>query len=228
MGNYQKISQLDKNILKELNVDTTKLKQGIGTKIQGLKNLYWDELFSRYEPITSRLTAKYRQNLLEELQRRTNIDFNIDNVYAVTIWVIKNANVDFAEQMVEFYLDLTSPKNTKPYKSNKHFTKDDFRYMRRDERNEKLKKGGKFKLDYRLVASGNYMRYEYNKLALTQRGVNLLRDFICIANNLGFYTEDILYDCFTAYQPSEAYHIYQKNGDELLEFKPYQKRKYTF
>ena len=90
--NYQKLSDLDPDIFKELNINVKSLLAAFKEKIQGLKNLYWDELFNNLSEITSRLTSKSRDKLKSRLMTNSSIDFTESNIRSVVIWVIKNAN----------------------------------------------------------------------------------------------------------------------------------------
>lgn len=95
MSNFQAIASLDSEILEEIGFKKETLRKSIRSRIEGLKNLYWQELFNRYEPITSKFIANYRNTILEKLSSRRNIDFNIGNIYAITIWFLKMQVVVF-------------------------------------------------------------------------------------------------------------------------------------
>ena len=45
-------------------------------------------------------------------------DFNLENIYSIIIWAIKNANQYIDNQLVDLFYELTSEKNIKNYKSN--------------------------------------------------------------------------------------------------------------
>ena len=57
-SNYRQLETLDADIFKELKVDVKNLKAGLKERISGLKHLYWDELFKKYDKITQRLTSE--------------------------------------------------------------------------------------------------------------------------------------------------------------------------
>ena len=76
--NYRKIEGLDSDLLKELGVEINNIKESLKLRIKGLKYLYWQELFSNFDKIYTRLTYKYRTELRERLS--TNVDFNEFNI----------------------------------------------------------------------------------------------------------------------------------------------------
>lgn len=184
VSNYLKVAELDADILKELNINTSKLLEAFKVKIQGLKTLYWDEVFRNMSEITSRLTSKIRKRLLEELAANTNIDFTEGNIRAIAIWVIKNANNYFDEQMESIYDDFTKEECISLYKSNTHWQKDSWRYLK--ERNIK------YALEYRIVLHGGY-RQSYDKM-LPEGHRRMIEDIMTIAKNLGFSINKDLVD----------------------------------
>lgn len=189
IGNYMKLSELDAEIFKGLNVDVESILEAFKEKIRGLKNLYWQEVFSNLSEITNRLTSKTRERLLSKLAANTNIDFNESNIRAMVIWVIKNANTYFESQMLELYDTFTTEEGIKLYKSNKHFVKDSFRLNKRDD------KLGKYALDYRIVLHYYADAWEQRNGYVSKRQLENIKDVIVIAKNLGFEIDsDIVND----------------------------------
>ncbi|MFL1706724.1 hypothetical protein ACHJH3_06930 [Campylobacter sp. MOP7] len=227
MDNFKAICTLDADVLEEIGFKKSVLSESISKRIEGLKNIYWNELFERYEPITSKFTNSYKNNILEELSCRKNIDFNLDNVYALTIWFLKNASNDFSEQVLDFYMTLAEKENLKAYKSNRHFTTDTWRYMRNDERKELFKKdvNQKSKLDYRLVFQrGAFYSVDWGgKGYFTEHGINMINDFLIIARNLGFainsgqFIKGWYRDVSIC--PGEKNYLYFNGDETLLEYK---------
>jgi len=182
VNNYKKVSELDAEILEELNVSVQGLKSGLKEKIVGLKHLYWKEVFDNLTDITKRLTNKSRDSLVSSLNSNTNIDFTRGNIRSVVIWVIKNANKYYDQQMLEVYDAFTSEEGAKLYKSNKHWTHDSWRYA------HAIKEQGiKYALDYRIVRHGWLSEFdvEYNN-RISEDQQSAIRDVIVIAKNLGF------------------------------------------
>lgn len=228
MSNFQAIASLDSEILEEIGFKKETLRKSMRSRIEGLKNLYWQELFNRYEPITSKFIANYRNTILEKLSSRRNIDFNIGNIYAITIWFLKNASGSFSEQLLDFYLFLAEKDNLRAYKSNIKFTSDEWKYMRSDELKDFLRKekDARASLDYRLVLSQkrfvetNY----YGACFLSYSAVDFLNDIQVVARNLGFSVNNQEfkrgYREYPIYSGEKNY-IYTTDGGILVEYKIY-------
>ncbi len=185
LRNYENLSQLDAALLKEIGVSVDEIKKAIKLKIEGVKNKYWKELFNNLDKIKDRLTSTSRGHLLEKLNASCNVDFSVDNAYAVVLWVIKNANRYIDEQLVEVFKDLSEPECVKNYKSNlKTWEKDGWRYK---------KNHTHYMLEYRIITQ----RHQAIKPAdawgaydwpnnLNRRCHFFINDIFTIANNLGF------------------------------------------
>lgn len=189
--NYLKVSELDVDLLKELNVDVKNLLNGFREKIKGLKNQYWQEIFNNLDSITTRLTSRTRESLKSTLLSNTNIDFTTSNVRSVVIWVIKNSSKYFNSQMLEVYDDFTTGDGIRLYKSNANFMKDSWRYCKSEK--DKL---GKYALDYRIVCHGYRSSYSFEreKNILSDAQKQYIKDIVIIAKNLGFTIDSIHYE----------------------------------
>lgn len=193
MTNYKAFESLDPYILEELGVSFSGVREGLKTKISGLKNLYWNELFNNLSKITDKLTKKSREAMLNKLTSRTDVDFNASNVYAVVIWVIKNANHYYSDQMIQLVERMVEQANIVLYKSNfKVFTAEHWRYCRRPEDLDC------FSLETRVVlqrAGGladtywTHTREQYN--GLSESAYWLIMDILTVATNLGFDNTDM-------------------------------------
>jgi len=218
--NYKAVERLDADILKELNVNVKGLREGLKQKINGTKNLYWQELFARFDPITNRLTSDSRKHLLEKLTNHTAIDFTITNAYAVVIWAIKNANHYIDQQLLSVYLSMASKENIRNYKSNKRFETDQWRYLSDwDFRQEN--KAGKvqhFKLDYRLVFRqwNNFNRESYGSYDypqnLSKNTHDFINDIFTVAKNLGFDVISNTFECGEWKPGQKKMFEYRKNN----------------
>ena len=190
MENYKAFETLDSALLDELGVSFEGVREGLRNKISGLKNLYWKELFDSLNKITDKLTSGSRENMLNKLMARTDVDFNTDNVYAVVIWVIKNANHYYDDQLITLVEQMVEKANVILYRANQRTFRDDqWMYYNRPEGLDR------FKLDYRVVlehAGGlctsdfSFERDRYN--GLSQRAYSLIMDILTVASNLGFDT----------------------------------------
>lgn len=188
---FLSVCELDPDVLKELNVSSTGLKAALKQRVVGLKAKYWQELFGNYSKITYRLTHASRKTMLDKLIENTSIDFTELNVYAVTIWVIKNANSYYDTQLVALVESMITDANVVLYKSNKRlFTDQDWRYGRFEPKGLKH-----FGLELRMIlhnkggVKGDQWSYEFNK-NLANRVHEFLDDIQTVAGNLGFVTPD--------------------------------------
>ncbi len=187
--NHKKLSEVDSVLFKELNINIDSVLEAFKEKIKGLKSFYWDELFSNLSEITNRLTNKSRDKLKSKLMANASIDFTESNIRSVVIWVLKNANHYYEEQMLELYDTFTTEEGIKLYKSNQHFVKDDFRYNRREKNLEK------YALDYRIILHHYADSWDIDNNRLPAGQYENIRDVIVIARNLGFNiaSDDFLY-----------------------------------
>lgn len=210
--NYLKVSELDADILKELNVNVQHLLNGFREKIKGLKNQYWQEIFNNLDSITTRLTSRTRESLKSTLLSNTNIDFTTSNVRSVVIWVIKNSSKYFNSQMLEVYDDFTTGDGISLYKSNANFMKDSWRYCKSEK--DRL---GKYALDYRIVCHGYRSDYswERDKNILSDAQKQYIKDIVIIAKNLGFTIDSIHYD--TLYLKEKHLTTFKPQRDKPLK-----------
>ena len=108
------------------------IKEAIKEKIKSLKVKYWKIVFDEFEEITNRLTSETRQDMFNRFAELQTVDFMLENIYPLILWVIKNANGYYDEQLISFFKKLSSPDNVKQYKSNKRvFERCQWQYHRR-------------------------------------------------------------------------------------------------
>ncbi|TXH71290.1 MAG: DUF4942 domain-containing protein [Thiothrix sp.] len=190
-NNYTAALSLDPELMQELGIKSSELAKAVKQKIKGLKNLYWKELFLNYESITSRLTSKTRKKILDKLSANTSVDFNHENAYAVTMWVIRNANHYYDQQLVDLVEDMVRKANVILYTSNKRtFGDEDWRY---DWYEQAPKELSHYQLELRIVldrcggintSQWTWEREKYK--GLTESAFNLLNDIVIVAANLGY------------------------------------------
>lgn len=211
-NHFKTISTLDIDILQSIGVTKDKVKESLKFKIENLKNLYWNEVFDNLEEITNRLTHSSRKDLKNKFTRLSQVDFTPENIYSLIVWVIKNANSYFSEQLIEFFKDLSDFENVSPYKSNqKLFTRDDWRWHSTEHSH--------YTLDYRIVCSRMYFKSSYSWQEKLDNGKveRKISDFITIANNLGFSVgRKEIANTF-----GDKYYVYLKDGNPLFEYKVY-------
>ncbi|MCR4715190.1 MAG: DUF4942 domain-containing protein [Treponemataceae bacterium] len=196
-SNYRQLETLDADIFKELKVDVKNLKAGLKERISGLKHLYWDELFKKYDKITQRLTSKGRRKVIERLQDNTAIDFTLNNIFQLTLWLIRNSNTMFDEQITDFFYSLCNAETIHRYKSNLRWGEDDWRYIKngfdgthfRSDVDEHRKKLKNVMLDYRIIVQA-YSNFDYSswssRVGMSGDCIDFLEDTYIIAENLGF------------------------------------------
>jgi len=210
---FQAISSLDVDVLETIGIKKGSVKEALKQKIKSLKILYWKLVFDELEEITSRLTSTTRNNMLDKFKNLLTVDFTIENIYPLILWVIKNANTYYNDQLIDFFKKLSSPENVRAYKSNqKTFSKDRWRFT--DEHSH-------YTLDYRIVCSHIFRTSGLYDDKLDNWDNQKLIDDICtIANNLGFEAGLRESPEFTG----EKYNVLMKNSNVLFEYRVYKNR----
>jgi len=214
IDNYQNVSKIDPEILREIGVNIANVKTALKEKVRGLKKLYWEELFARLETVTKRLTSKTRYEMLQKMNQYTGIDFTTENVYAIVMWALKNANKYIDSQLLDVYKDMTREENAQAYKSNVHMTKDTWRYCRSGDESV-----SHYSLDYRIVlchwsALESYSRQRH----LSTRTAGMINDIFTIANNLGFDVINDSYERDWEYGQLETFYFKtEKKGTDFKE-----------
>lgn len=195
--NYRALEKLDADIFKELKVDVKMLKNSLRERLKGLKLLYWDMLFKKYDKITARLTTKGRDKVIHRLNDNTAIDFTKENIFQLTLWLIRHSNTLFDEQITDFFFKLAKSENIHRYKSNLRWNDSDWKYIRescyeygtfRTDKAKKLLKN--FMLDYRIIVS-DYTNFDitWSRPRMSESCRTFLYDMTVIGANLGFDTD---------------------------------------
>jgi hypothetical protein len=191
LTNYKAMETLDADLLFEMGFIIKHAVEGLRSKISGLKELYWNELFAHLKPITNRLTSKTREDMLSKLSEHASVDFTAQNVYGLVSWAIKNANIYTQVQLEEFVYSFVDSANVFFYKSNQRtYERNEWRYNRRHDIEQ-------FGLEYRIVSYRcggistsmyDFERRQFN--GLSGAAYHFLMDLITIAGTLGFSIED--------------------------------------
>lgn len=184
-NHFKAIAGLDVDILETIGISKNAVKEALKKKASGTKTRYWRLALDELEEITDRLTSKTRENLFNNFKSLHTVDFTLENLYPVILWVIKNANEYYNDQIIDFFKELSSPANVKPYKSNqKVFERCEWRHNNFKDP-EKI---SHYTLDYRIIMSSPFRTEWYSgKLDTYQHGAKqTLQDIFTIANNLGF------------------------------------------
>lgn len=179
MKNLKAIMELDEDVLADFNLSVALIKTAIKEKMKNLKILYWDMVWNEFEEITDRLTYATRKLLREQFQELYYMDFTIGNIYALILYVVKNANKYYDSQLIDFFRNLSSDENVKPYKSNqKLFDHNSYRYYKEEAKN--------YVLDYRIIASSPFRCGWSGEMERSYHDNQTLNDIFVIARNLGF------------------------------------------
>lgn len=231
-NNYRKLEELDPAIFEELKIDIGNLKEALKTRLQGLKHVYWHNLFKRYDKITSRLTSTARKKVIDRLDNNTSIDFTMSNIVQLTLWIIRHSNTLFDEQLQEYFYDLCNVDSIQRYKSNKRWSDDDWRYVKvhrygnrydRDTK-DKLKATGCIMLDYRIVVEA-YSNFDdtWSDLHFTRGCIDFLEDTIVIGKNFGYDIDLLIPSTYDAvyYDYWRNFNINTKDGKVFANVKLY-------
>lgn len=181
-NHFQAIAGMDADILDTIGIQKEKVKSALKAKFTGLKNIYWQAAFDCLDEITSRLTSQSREAMLNRFAALKTVDFTAANVYALVIWVIKNANQYYKSQMIDFFKALSCKDNIRNYVSNKRvFEGDGWRYCRGFTH---------YTLDYRIICTeyalpGHNHDYSYDR-GIVRDMSHKISDICTVANNLGF------------------------------------------
>lgn len=209
--NYRLVAQLDVELLREFEISPTRIMGCLKQRLDGLRHDYWHELFSRFDKITDRLTAKSREDLLGTLRANVQVDFTLGNIHAIVLWVLKNANRYLESQFLALYDLMVDKCNVQNYKSNqKTWQQAGWRYgAGRGEGNSH------YALDYRIVMQsvGGICTYERSWTRDSHNNLRdncfvFLQDLLTVANNLGFF-------CFSnPVQLQRGVYTWQSNNKE--------------
>lgn len=212
------VMMLDEDVMNTFGFSVSKIKEGLKAQIKGLKIIYWDMVFDEFDEIKERLTSSSRNDLRNNFVELNCVDFTIENIYALILWVIKNANKYYNSQLVEFYKKISDWENVKPYKSNQRlFERDEYRWSYGDGE-EKTH----YTLDYRIIMSSPFRVSWSGQLECdSYEGIKTLEDIFVISKNLGF-------EAGYMHTPSgfgEKTNIYLHSGDDkdgvFMEYKIY-------
>lgn len=231
-NNYRALEKLDPEIFEELKVDVNMLKESLKSRLQGLKHLYWDLLFKKYDKLTSRLTTKGVQKVTQRLQDNTAIDFTVENIFQLTMWIIRHSNTLFDEQLTDFFYSLCNTENIHRYKSNLRWNDDDWRYLKKDcfwedgrAKKDMTSRLKNIQLDYRIiVTSWRNFDFDWSRTRLTDSCMEFLNDLSVIAHNLGFEVDmGLPKDKWTDidYTDWQKRDVYTKDGKLFCNLKLY-------
>jgi len=228
--NYRALEKLDADIFKELKVDVEMLKKSLRERLKGLKLLYWDLLFKKYDRITTRLTTKGRDRVIKRLNDNTAIDFTLENIFQLTMWIIRHSNTLFDEQLTDFFFTLARSENIHRYKSNLRWNDSDWKYLkdkcyrngwyREEEARKNLKN---IMLDYRVIVT-DWRNFDIDwHCRMTDSCRDFLYDMSVIGENLGFSLDFKIPEKYTDidFQSWSNFDIMTKDGKLFANVKLY-------
>lgn len=219
-NHFKFISGLDADILDTIGIQKEKVKAALKAKFSGLKNVYWQAAFDCLDEITSRLTTTSRKAMLDRFTALKTVDFTASNVYALVIWVIKNANQYYKTQMIDFFKALSAPENVRNYVSNKRlFEREEWGYFNKNH--------DRYTLDYRIICTEYVLPgekgYHYSGDPMSRSEMEhvyewKISDICTVANNLGFKPGRIDYP---ENYGKKGYVYFANRPGVLFEFKVY-------
>lgn len=225
---FKTVMSLDKEALESIGVDIEKVKEAILYKSKNLKHKYWSLAFEELDEISERLTYKTRKKLCCAFTSLMNIDFTLENMYPVIMWVITHASEYYEEQLINLYDKLTNPDNIINYKSNqKVFRRHEYnpnRFYNRQEVN-------KYYLNYRIITthsvSTSFLRGEIDEVntgvacdgSYSNKMCSFIHDILIVAKNLGF-RGDVNFKPVSEF--GKKNYVYFENSNRvLIEYKCY-------
>lgn len=222
---FTAIAKLGTVTLKTLGIEKKNVLEAIKLKSSGLKCRYWKIVFDEFDEITDRLTSWTRNRLMDKFQNIQTIDFTIENIYPILLWVLKNANKYYDEQLLDFFKLLTSPENIKNYVSNKRvFQCEKYRWNNQSYFKDK-QNISHYVLDYRMILTSIFKEgwdgEMQEKSSYDYRNVtdNSLDNIFVIARNLGFEIDKNNIEN-PEYFGKEGT-IYYTDGKVFMKFRPY-------
>lgn len=230
--NYTSICSLDTRLMEELGIKHHELAVAVKQKIKGLKNKYWKEFFDKYSSITGKLATRSRSKVLNLLNENTSVDFDEENAYAITLWVIKNANAYYDSQLIDLVETMTKQANVSLYKSNKRvYGDEDWRYSNWSRSNKIPEDLTHYMLDYRIVlehmggisnSQYSWDRERFNGLG--QTSAEFISDVLCVAETLSYKCNDtvLMYKGFKReWQSNRLEKFYTTTGQLLFDVRAF-------
>lgn len=214
---FKAIASLDVDVLETIGVKKEAVKEALKKKAEGTKARYWRIAFDEFEEITKRLTSSTREDMFNRFAILQKVDFTLENIYPLILWVIKNANEYYNSQLIDFFKKLTCPENVKPYKSNQNaFQEKNWGGRRYFKNTDKL---SHYTLDYRIIMSSPFRTNWDGLLAGFDYGKSeRLQDIFTIARNLGFNVGLCdLPKCFG----EKCTVLYEKSDKVFMEYRVY-------
>ncbi|RTJ49585.1 hypothetical protein C3H69_08455 [Campylobacter jejuni] len=201
-------------VFEYLDISKKKVLKGLESRLKHIKAIYWNELFKKLSPISSKVTSKIRTSLSSSIITKAHIEFNRDNIESVLCWFTKNINEYIKLSYLNFFDSLSKENNAFLYKSNERFNYGNWRYRKEYDYTNEFK-NIKLKLDYRIVVP--YLA-QADSWSYNERANEFMQDLKAIANNLG-----LSFSCEHNFKfnAGESNSFYLDNGIKFFEYKAY-------
>ncbi|QDQ35857.1 DUF4942 domain-containing protein [Campylobacter jejuni] len=201
-------------VFEYLDISKKKVLKGLESRLKHIKAIYWNELFKKLSPISSKVTSKIRTGLSSSIITKAHIEFNRDNIESVLCWFTKNINEYTKLSYLNFFDSLSKENNAFLYKSNERFNYGNWRYRKEYDYTNEFK-NIKLKLDYRIVVP--YLA-QADSWSYNERANEFMQDLKVIANNLG-----LSFSCEHNFKfnAGESNSFYLDNGIKFFEYKAY-------
>lgn len=202
------LGEMDPTVLLGLDIVPGEIISKLQQQLNDMRTRYWNAVLSRMDAVRARLTQRSLNKLTSVLTGEQQTDFTLENIHVVILWILKNVNVWREEQFCQVYERMIDQANVQLYKSNKRtFGAEEWRYLRyNDARGKPVP--SHFGLELRVVLdrAGGIVNPDslesYRAIAgLSDNAVEVLKDIMVVANDLGFPTE--------MNQP-----VFDKNGEQ--------------
>lgn len=221
VDSIKSLSKIDGLVFEYLDVNKKKILKGLESRLKYIKAIYWDELFKKLSPISSKVISRIRTDLSSSVITKAHIEFNRGNIESVLYWFTKNINEYIKLSYLNFFDSLSKENNAFLYKSNERFNYGNWRYRKEYDYTNEFK-NIKLKLDYRIVVP--YLA-QVDSWSYNERANEFMQDLKVIANNLGFS-----FSCEHNFKfnAGESNSFYLDNGIKFFEYKAYKNRNVHF
>lgn len=214
IDSIKSLSKVDGLVFEYLDIDKKKVLKGLESRLKHIKAIYWNELFKKLSPISSKVISKIRTNLSSSIITKAHIEFTRGNIESVLCWFTKNINEYIKLSYLNFFDSLSKENNAFLYKSNERFNYGNWRYRKGYDYTNELE-NIKLKLDYRIVVPylAQVDSWRYN-----ERANDFMQDLKVIANNFG-----LSFSCEHNFKfnAGESNSFYLDNGIKFFEYKAY-------
>ncbi|EMC9606480.1 DUF4942 domain-containing protein [Campylobacter jejuni] len=214
IDSIKSLGKVDGLVFEYLDISKKKVLKGLESRLKHIKAIYWNELFKKLSPISSKVISKIRTNLSSSIITKAHIEFNRDNIESVLCWFTKNINEYIKLSYLNFFDSLSKENNAFLYKSNERFNYGNWRYRKGYGYTNELE-NIKLKLDYRIVVP--YLA-QADSWSYNERANEFMQDLKVIANNLG-----LSFSCEYNFKfnAGESNSFYLDNGIKFFEYKAY-------